>query len=190
MIKSVHEMLKRWGDWARLSDFRGASSSSMLLVAVRRKKIGMSYGKDRSEEMARRGVDLRHKLVDCPSCGTFPLKVGMTCPKCKRTIYTKDHDHDLNQPKDNSGRISHNLPINSNPEAERIDRLLAEFKGYHSAEKYHAVKQKYFYWETDPRGAKRLGISCTAYKSHIEDVQYWLDGRLRGIAEKDLQSVG
>jgi hypothetical protein len=181
MIKSVHEKLKRWGDWARLSDNRGASTSSVLLVAARRNALGMSFGKERSAEMALRGVDLRHRLVDCPSCGTFPLRVGSKCPKCKRTVYAGDHDHKLRQPKDDSGKVAHNISINSDPEAEQIDRLLAEFKGYHESAKYHAVKQKYFYWENDAAGAKRLGISVKTYKGHIDDVQYWLDGRLRGL---------
>lgn len=182
MIKSVHDKLKRWGDWARLSDKRYSSGSSSLLVAARRKKLGMSFGKDRSLEMAARGVDLRHRLVDCPSCGYFPLRVGDKCQKCGRTVYAGDHEHKRRQPKDDSGKVAHNIQINSDPEAEQIDRLLAEFKEYHSHVKYHAVKQKYFYWETDQSGAKRLHISTATYKSHIEDVQYWLDGRLRGIA--------
>ena len=143
----------------------------------------MSFGKDRSAEMALRGVDLRHRLVDCPSCGYFPLRVGDTCHQCKRRVYAGDHEHKRRQPKDNSGKVAHNISINSNPEAEQIDRLLAEFKGYHDSAKYHAVKQKYFYWETDSAGAKRLGISCATYKSHIEDVQYWLDGRLLGLVK-------
>jgi predicted Zn-ribbon and HTH transcriptional regulator len=184
MIKAVHEKLKRWGDWARLTDGPRPSSLSVLAVAMRRRRIGMSYGKEQSEETKRQGVKIRYKVVDCPKCGYYPLRVGGKCPECERIVYAGDHNHKLRQPKDDSGRIARNIPMNSDPVAEQIDRFLAEFKEHHSSLKYHAVKQKYFYWETDEAGARRLGISKALYKSYIDDVQYWLDGRLRGEDEK------
>src|SRR5690606_20730723 len=108
---------------------------------------------------------------------------------CGRKIYSRDHNHDLNQPKDHSGKIARNIPVNSDPVAEQIDRLLGEFKEHHSSLKYHAVKQKYFYWETDEGGARRLGISKATYQGYIDDVQYWLDGRLRGLQENIEKSL-
>lgn len=186
MIKAVHEKLKRWGNWARLSDGHRTTTFSALATAMRRKRIGMSFGKDQSDETKKRGVDLKHKVVDCPVCGYFPLRVGDRCPNpdCKRIVYAGDHTHKLRQPKDHSGKVARNIAVNSDPEAEQIDRFLAEFKEHHSGLKYHAIKQKYFYWETDEAGARRLGISKALYKSYIDDVQYWLDGRLRGMDEK------